>query len=136
MTKLQSFIEKQPNFSPSLAEPIRKNNLNINKFIQHRNDVVHFKAKAIVYREDRMSVDFIGARARSGSKRKSIDLLEYVNNATSWIWGFMQSDLVHYFCERIRLGEVEFAPLGIGPHRIGIPGIIRFKKLLASRSSI
>ena len=79
-----------------------------------------------------MSVGFIGSRETAQSQQAvpHTDLQTYVNSATIWMWQFLQMDVVEYFRARIENGEIGFAPIGIGPHRISMPGITRFKHVL------
>jgi hypothetical protein len=130
--KLLKFVGDHPTFCPHLTRLLESNRANIHKFIELRDDIAHFRAKAIVFPGETMSVGFVGSRdaAPSPQRLPHTDLRAYVNGATIWIWRFLQRDVVEYFRARVENGEIGFAPVGIGPHRIGMPGITRFKKSL------
>jgi hypothetical protein len=128
---LQKFVAKNPDFCQHLTQLIENNKLAIGKFIDLRDDIAHFRAKAIIFPGPPLSVGFVGARDAARTKNlEHTDLLGYFNDATIWIWRFLQFDLVQYFRGRVEDGEIEFKPLGIGLTRISMPGIRRFKKLL------
>ena len=132
INKLVKFVDKHPAFYPHLARLLNSNRNNIQTYIELRDDIAHFRAQALIFRGETMSVGFIGSRETVQSQQAlpHTDLRAYVNNATIWMWRFLQKDVVAYFRARVENGEIGFAPLGIGPHRIGMPGITRFKQVL------
>jgi hypothetical protein len=100
-----------------------------NRYITIRDDIAHFRAKALIFLGDTMSVRFAGARESSGHGiLPHTDLRTYVDSATTWMWDFLERDVIEYFRGRIADEEIDFRPLGIGPHRIFMPGIERFKR--------
>ncbi len=130
INELLKFVQDYPESSPYLTRLLEGNRDNIHKYIELRDDIAHFRAQALIFRGETMSVGFIGAREAAQSPRTvpHTDLRTYVNSATIWMWQFLQRDVVAYFRARVENGELGFAPLGIGPHRIGMPGVARFKQ--------
>jgi hypothetical protein len=126
---LLKFVRDYPEFCPHLTRLLEGNRHNIHKYIELRDDIAHFRAQALIFRGETMSVGFIGAReaAQNLPSIPHMDLRTYINSATIWMWQFLQRDVVEYLRARVENGELGFAPVGIGPHRIGMPGIARFK---------
>jgi hypothetical protein len=123
------YVEKNPNCCPHLKRLMENNRASINRYITIRDDIAHFRAKALIFLGDKMSVGFAGARESKGHGiLPHTDLRTYVDNATTWMWDFLERDVIEYFRGRIADGELDFKPLGIGPHRISMPGIARFKR--------
>lgn len=132
ITTLLKFIGKYPNYCTHLNRLLENNKSEIKKFIELRDDIAHFRAKAIIFPGPPLSVGFVGARDDFPSKTlKHTNLSEYVDEATILVWNFLQFDLVQYFRGRVEDGEINFKPLGMGLTRISMPNIRRFKKLLA-----
>jgi hypothetical protein len=131
---LLKFVNKHATFCQYLSRLLESNRGNIHQYIELRDDIAHFRAQALIFLGDAMSVGFIGSRENATSQHRipHSDLLTYVNNATMWMWRFLQRDVVAYFRARVENGELGFAHVGIGPRRIGMPGIIRFKQVLGA----
>jgi hypothetical protein len=133
ISKLLTFVRKNPKYSEALTTLIESNRTQIDDFVSRRNDIVHFRAKAIVFSTETMRVGFLNSRLspRAGSVQHT-DLREFIEPALVWVWRFMQSDMVQYFRNEIAAGTLKFEKIGIGPHKIHMPGSIRLKRLLNS----
>jgi hypothetical protein len=129
--KFLRFVSANPNYSTALTNLIEKNRSAIDRFISRRDDIVHFRAKAIVIRTDRMMVGFVDRNlAKIRDTLPHEDLMQFVNPSLAWVWHFMQSDVVEYFGELIQEGTLDFSYFGIGPHRLRMPGARRLKLML------
>jgi hypothetical protein len=132
INELLKFVKKNATFCPHLTQLLESNRADIYKYIELRDDIAHFRAQALIFRGDAMNVGFIGSRETAQSQQgvPHTDLRAYINNATIWMWGFLQRDVVAYFRARVENGELGLSPFEIGPYRIAMPGITRFKQVL------
>jgi hypothetical protein len=132
MTELLKFTKKYPKHFPLLTHLLENNQSNIHRFIELRDDIAHFRAKAIIFPGDSLNVGFIGARNSNDEQNRvqHTELSEYFNDATIWMWNFLQIDVVDYFRGCVEDNDLAFAPVGIGLARISMPGLTRFKKFL------
>jgi hypothetical protein len=131
ITALLKFSNKHPHFCRHLTRLLENNENDIRRFIELRDDIAHFRAKAVVFSGSSMSVGFIGARQIPNTTIiEHSDLLKYIHDAMIWFWRFLQLDVVEYFRGRVEDGKLKFQPLGLGLSRITMPGIRRFKALL------
>lgn len=132
ISQFLKFVKDHPAFCPHLTGLLENNRAEIRKFVDLRDDVAHFRAQAVIFRGDALSVGFIGSRetAQDAQRIPHTDLRAYIDSATIWMWRFLQRDVVEYFRFRVESGELGFAPFGIGPHSICMPGINRFKQIL------
>ncbi|MBW7975074.1 hypothetical protein [Bradyrhizobium sp. BR 10289] len=132
--ELLKFVRKHPDVSTALTKLLENNRQDIERFVSRRDDIVHFRAKAIIFRTNTMRVGFLDSRlSTSNGAIEHTDLREFIEPALVWVWRFMQSDLVQYFREEIAVGSLEFDSVGIGPHKISMPGSVRLKKLLNTK---
>jgi hypothetical protein len=62
INKLVKLVDKHPAFYPHLARLLNSNRNNIQTYIELRDDIAHFRAQALIFRGETMSVGFIGSR--------------------------------------------------------------------------
>ena len=131
INKFLKFVSEFPNHNVPLTDLINGARGDLERFIGLRDDIAHFRAKAIVFPGTHMSVGFVGSRAsRDVKKIEHSDLSQEINQSVIWMWQFLQIDVVRYFRRLIEQGEIDFRSVGVAPVRIQMPGLRRFKNLM------
>lgn len=130
------YVSKYPEADPLLTHLVDGRKTFFKEFIEKRDDIIHFRAKAVVFVRDQLGVGFLDKNLdySSGSSIQIRDLAPYVAGAITDLWNFMNDDMVSYFRTLIGSGRLRYKPLGIGCVIMKGTGVARLKKSIVSSS--
>lgn len=136
MFDLASFIQNASGEFPELANAFSANTGWMQKLRDQRDNVVHYKSKAIVFETEPLSFALINAAGaekyepteNGGSNAVTIPIFEFVNNQTLALHKFLHCDLALAIEQYVRRVNLKYQQVDRNP-RMSCPGIDLFRRL-------